>query len=111
MGLEPCVNAPWYGEAGNMFERSNDGLTTEEQQQLFAALWSKYDYHVTVLDRQQRILHVNRLFSGPAEHGIGTPLEEFILPEQRVSVRTIIEDAFTQNRMRWYDVGAPIAKE
>src|SRR6188768_2701282 len=92
-----------------MFDGSNDGLTAEEQQQLFAALWTKYDYHVTVLDRHRRILHISRFFGGPIEHAIGVRLEEFVLPEQRATVVATVEEAFAQNQMRWYDVGAPVA--
>src|SRR6187399_163877 len=95
----------------SMFDSSNDVLTAEEQQQLFAALWSKYDYHVTVLDRQQRILHVSRLFSDPLEHAIGVHVEEFVLPEQRATVRATIEEAFTHNQMRWYDAGVLVDEE
>lgn len=94
-----------------MVEEGWDVLTGEEQQQLFAALWRKYDYHVMVVDRDHRIMRLNRLFGGPAPSALGRRLEEYLPEAQQASIANIVEEAFTLNQMRWYDVGALIAGE
>lgn len=94
-----------------MVDESRDALTVEEQRGLFAALWHQYDYHVIVIDRDHRILRLNRLFGGPPRDAVGRHVEDFALEAQRTSVRQIVEEAFTLNQTRWYDVGASIIGE
>ena len=94
-----------------MVDESWDALTVEEQRQLFAALWRKYEYHVMVIDREHRIVRLNRLFSGPPRDAPGKLLEELIPEEQRADVSAAVEEAFRLNQTRWYFVSAPIAGE
>jgi len=94
-----------------MVDESWDALTVDEQRALFDALWRKYEYHVMLLDREHRIVRLNRLFSGPPRDAIGKQLEEFVPPEQRERISETVESAFTSHQPRWYDVGSPIGGE
>jgi len=94
-----------------MVDESWDALTVDEQRVLFDALWRKYEYHVMLLDREHRILRLNRLFSGPPRDAIGRRLEEFVPADARERISEAVESAFTSNQPRWYDVGSPIGGE
>ncbi|HEY6729173.1 MAG TPA: PAS domain-containing protein [Polyangiaceae bacterium] len=94
-----------------MVDESWDALTVDEQRGLFAALWGKYDYHVMVIDREHRIVRLNRLFGGPPPEAIGRKLEAFVPAAQQAAIGSTVEAAFTSNQARWYDVGALITGE
>lgn len=94
-----------------MVDESWDALTVEEQRGLFTALWRKYDYHVIVVDREHRIVRLNRLFGGPPREAVGRRLEELVPEAQQASISRTVEEAFALNQTRWYDVGALIIGE
>src|SRR5262245_22350599 len=65
---------------------------------MFNALASGSESFFSCLDRQRRILFVNRTVSRDRTELIGRGAEEFVAPENRQALVDALETAFTQQR-------------
>src|SRR5436190_1778580 len=55
---------------------------------------------VSCCDRQRRIVYINRTMSRDASELIGRPIEDFIDPQHRELVISVVEDAFSSGQAR-----------
>src|SRR5689334_13322489 len=72
-----------------------DGLLDATlKEELLRTLLTESSSFVTCIDRQHRILFINRTKSRELSQLLGKPEEDFVVPENRAAVSACIERAF-----------------
>ncbi|HEX2878176.1 MAG TPA: PAS domain-containing protein [Polyangiaceae bacterium] len=73
------------------------------EQALLEALVFKTKSFVGCIDRQRRILFLNRTYTRPMDEVVGRVMDDFLAPESHADLKRLVEDAFQTQEPRGHE--------